>query len=63
MANTEGCVHYIIAKEYQGLYRKENLHARRWFSYPPDEKEIEHLNELKTEISVDNYALSIIMSR
>ena len=63
MANTEGCVHYIIAKDIKDYIEKKIFMLEDGFCIHLTKKEIEHLNELKTEISVDNYALSIIMSR
>ena len=63
MANIEGCGHYIVAKDINDYIKKKIKMLEHDFRIHLTEKEIEHLNELKTEISVDNYALSIIMSR
>ena len=58
--NTDS-IHYVVAKTLKDYTKKKIQMLERDFYIYPTAEEIKHFYELKTEIAVDNYALTLIM--
>ena len=61
MCNQPGSLHYVTAKTLKAYVKEKIKILERDFCIRLTPEDIRHFNELKTEIAVDNFALSLIM--
>ena len=61
MAKEAASQHCVIAKDLKSYIKGKIKMLERDFRIYPTKEELAHFQELKTEIAVDNYALTLIM--